>query len=83
LHGARGKPAHLKVAKRLSLLDVGAQEVALDSDEADEIDEAREERELDELSEIMDSGDEVSELPDRDCTDGRRAENMWYASSPL
>jgi ribosomal protein L19E len=76
LHGASGKPAHRRVAKRLSLLDVGAQEVELESDEAEEIDEAREERELDELSEIIDSGDEVNELPERDCTDGRRAENM-------
>jgi hypothetical protein len=66
----------------LSLTDVGAQAFALENDEADEIDDAREEREMDELSEIMDSGDEVKELPDSDCTEGRRAEEMWYASSP-
>ena len=79
-----GKPvAQRKVANRLSLTDVGAQAFALDIDEADEIDEAREERDIcDELSEIMDSGDEVRELPERDCTDGRRAEEIWYASRP-
>jgi hypothetical protein len=76
-----GKPAHRIVASRLSLTDVGANAFALESDEADEIDEAREEREIDELSEIIDSGDEVKEQPDRDCTDGRRAER-WYASNP-
>jgi hypothetical protein len=76
-----GNPAHRKVAKRLSLTDVGAQAFALESDEADEIDEAREEREMDELSDIMDSGEEVNEQPEMDWTDGRRAER-WYASSP-
>jgi len=71
-----GNPAQRKVASRLSLTDVGAHAFALESDDADEIDEAREEREMDELSEIMDSGDEVNEHPERDCTDGRRAEEM-------
>lgn len=71
-----GSPAQRKVASRLSLTDVGAQALALERDEADEIEEAREERESDELSEIMDSGDEVREQPESDCTEGRRAEEI-------
>jgi hypothetical protein len=66
----------------LSLTEVGAQAFALENEEADDIDEAREERELELLSEIMDSGELVRELPDKDCTEGRRADEMWYASSP-
>jgi hypothetical protein len=77
-----GNPAHLKVASLFNLTDVGAHEGALESELAEEMDDAREERDSDELSEIMDSGLEVRDEPESDCTDGRRAPAMWYASRP-